>query len=103
MSMHVTPALLWEAVRRLTVRGEASVFVGTIREMVHACLPIDTLLSATPTCSQLFSFVEVRRGYPWLAMLRDRLPTTTAAYQLNRLRTAERPTGLIVYRTAGAA
>ena len=36
-------------------------FAGTIREMVHACLLIDTLLSATPTCSQLFSFVEVRR------------------------------------------
>ena len=30
---------------------------GAIREMVHACLFIDTLLSATPTCSQLFSFV----------------------------------------------
>ena len=29
--------------------------------------------------------------YPWLAMLRDHLPTTTDAYQLNRLRTAERP------------
>ena len=52
--------------------------------MVHACLLIDTLLSATPTCSQLFSFVEVRRVYPWLAMLRDRLTNTTDAYQLNR-------------------
>ena len=56
LSMHVTPALLWEAVRRLTVRGEAPVFVGTIREMVHACLPIDTLLSATPTCSKTFTY-----------------------------------------------
>ena len=69
---------------------------GAIHEMVHACLLIDTLLSATPTCSQLFSLVEVRRVYPWLAMLRDRLTNTTDAYQLNRLRTAERPTGLIV-------
>ena len=33
---------------------------GAIREMVHACLFIDTLLSATPTCSQLFSFVAGR-------------------------------------------
>ena len=33
---------------------------GAIREMVHACLFIDTLLSATPTCSQLFSFVAER-------------------------------------------
>ena len=33
---------------------------GAIREMVHACLLADTLLSATPTCSQLFSLVEVR-------------------------------------------
>ena len=32
---------------------------------------------------------------PWLAMLRDHLPNTTDAYQLNRLRTAGRPTGLI--------
>ena len=49
-----------------------------------------------------FSLVEVRRVYPWLAMLRDHL-TDTDAYQPSRLRTAERPTGLIVYRTAGAA
>ena len=35
--------------------------------------------------------------YPWLAMLRDRLTNTTDAYQLTRLRKAERPTGLIVY------
>ena len=33
--------------------------------------------------------------YPWLAMLRDHLPTTTDADQLNRLRKAGRPTGLI--------
>ena len=33
--------------------------------------------------------------YPWLAMLRDHLPTTTDADQLTRLRTAGRPTGLI--------
>ena len=58
--------------------------------MVHACLFIDTLLSATPTCSQLFSLVEVRalrRVTPWLAMLRDDLsdlPNTMDAYQLNR-------------------
>ena len=52
--------------------------------MVHACLLADTLLSATPTCSQLFSFVEVRRVYPWLAMLRDHLTNTMDAYQLNR-------------------
>ena len=32
---------------------------------------------------------------PWLAMLRGHLPTTTDAYQLSRLRTAGRPTGLI--------
>ena len=41
---------------------------GAIREMVHACLFIDTLLSATPTYSQLFSFVAERamsiRGSP---------------------------------------
>ena len=51
--------------------------------MVHACLLADTLLSATPTCSQLFSFVEVRRVYPWLAMLRGHLTNTMDAYQLN--------------------
>ena len=42
--------------------------------------------------------MEVRalRGVtPWLAMLRDDLTYTTDAYQLTRLRTAGRPTGLI--------
>ena len=42
-----------------------------------------------------FSFVEVRRVYPWLAIVRDRLTDTTDAYQLNHLRTAEHPTDLI--------
>ena len=37
-------------------------FAGTIREMVHACSLIDTLLSATPTCSQLFSLVVAERA-----------------------------------------
>ena len=39
--------------------------------------------------------MEVRRVYPWLAIARDRLTDTTDAYQLNHLRTAERPTDLI--------
>ena len=39
--------------------------------------------------------MEVRRVYPWLAMLRDHLTYTTAADQLISLRTAGRPTGLI--------
>ena len=50
------------------------------------------------TNSQIFSFVEVRalRGVcPWLPTLIDDLTYTTDAYQLNRLRTAECPTGLI--------
>ena len=46
----------------------------------------------------IFSFVEVRalRGVtPWLAMLSDDLTYTADADQLNRLRTAGRPTGPI--------
>ena len=39
--------------------------------------------------------MEVRGGNPWLAMLRAALTYTTDAYQLNHLRTAERPTDLI--------
>ena len=66
--------------------------LGPLRQVpsqVHATKMTDgstppTLLCATPTCSQLFSFVEVRRVYPWLAMLRDRLTNTMDAYQLNR-------------------
>ena len=45
-----------------------------------------------------YSNLLIRGGkgvYPWLAMLRDHLPTTTDADQLTHLRTAERPTGLI--------
>ena len=52
----------------------------------------------TLTNTQIFSLVKVRalRGVtPWLAMLRDDLTYTMDAYQLDRLRTAERPTGLI--------
>ena len=36
------------------------------------------------TNTQIFSFVAVRRVYPWLAMLRDHLTNTMDAYQLNR-------------------
>ena len=36
-------------------------------------------------------------------MLSDDLTYTTDAYQLTRLRTAERTTGLIVLRTAGSS
>ena len=49
--------------------------------------------------TDLLTTLLIRGGkgvYPWLAMLRDHLTNTTDAYQLNRLRTAERPTGLIV-------
>ena len=52
----------------------------------------------TLTNTQIFSFVKVTslRGVcPWLAMLRDHLTYTTDADQLNRLRTAGRPTCLI--------
>ena len=45
--------------------------------------------------TQNFSLVEVRRVYPWLAMLRDHQTTTADTDQLTRLRTAGRPTGLI--------
>jgi len=44
---------------------------------------------------RLFSLVEGRSSNPWLALLRAALTYTTDAYQLNCLRTAERPTGLI--------
>ena len=37
----------------------------------------------------------LREVPPWLAMLKDDLTYTTDADQLNRLRTAGRPTGLI--------
>ena len=45
-----------------------------------------------------YSNLLIRGGkgvYPWLAMLRDHLPTTTDTDQLTRLRTAGRPTGPI--------
>ena len=51
--------------------------------------------------TDLLTTLLIRGGkgyvYPWLAMLRDHLTNTTDAYQLTRLRTAERPSGLIVY------
>ena len=47
------------------------------------------------TNAQYFSLVAGGRSTPWLAMLRAPLTNTTGAYQLNRLRTAERPTSLL--------
>ena len=58
----------------------------------------------TPWCTNnrtyfdKYSNLLIRSGKgvtPWLAMLRDHLPTMTDADQLTRLRTAGRPTGLI--------
>ena len=82
--MYLSPALHGNC--NVTVGGEVLICFALFSffHALHACLLIDTLLSATPTCSQLFSFVEVRKVYPWLAMLRDRLTNTTDAYQLNR-------------------
>ena len=84
------------------VKGDSSA-----SQMLQECLVHDTPWCtrnrAFSTITQSFSFVAVRalrRVYPWLAMLRDHLSdltNTTDAHQLNRLRTAERPTGLIVY------
>ena len=64
----------------------------------------ERLVYGTPWCTHNrtyfdnYSILFMRGGkgvYPWLAMLRDHLPTTTDANQLSRLRTAGRPTGLI--------
>ena len=59
----------------------------------------ERLVCGTPrTYFDNYSNLLIRGGKgvtPWLAMLRDHLPTTTDANQLNRLRTAGRPTGLI--------
>ena len=64
----------------------------------------DYLAYDTPWCTHNRTYFDnysnllIRGGkgvYPWLAMLRDHLPTTTDADQLTRLRTAGRPTGLI--------
>ena len=64
----------------------------------------ERLVCGTPWCTHNRTYFDnysnllIRGGkgvYPWLAMLRDHLPTTTDADQLNRLRTVGRPTGLI--------
>ena len=47
------------------------------------------------TSTYYFSFVAGGRGNPWLAVLRAPPTNTTDTDQLNRLRTAGRPTGLI--------
>ena len=67
----------------------------TLQEYFICGTPWCTRNRARLTNTQNFSLVEVTRVYPWLAMLRDRLIYTTHADQLNRLRTAGRPTGLI--------
>ena len=64
----------------------------------------ECLVYGTPWCTHnrkyfdKYSNLLIRGGKgvtPWLAMLRDHLPTTTDADQLTRLRTAGRPTGPI--------
>ena len=67
----------------------------TLQEYFICGTPWCTRNRARLTNTQNFSLVEVRRVYPWLAMLRDHLTYTTDADQLTRLRTAGRPTGLI--------
>ena len=76
------------------IKGKTSV-----SQMLQECLiyetPWCTHNRAYSTITQPLSLVEVRSGNPWLAMLRASLTYTTDAHQLNHLRTAERPTGLI--------
>ena len=64
----------------------------------------ERLVCDTPWCTHNRTYFDkhsnllIRGGkgvYPWLATLRDHLPTTTDADQLTRLRTSGRPTGLI--------
>ena len=95
------PALLREAVVSQSEERPLCLSKPSVKWCMLACT--STRSSARHRLAHNSSHSWRKGRLPWLAMLSGHLTNTTDAHQLNRLRTAERTTSLIVLRTAGSS